>query len=67
MIVRIDPRNCGNIKQSANALGITNVGMGQKWRVAREMKDVFSANMFVNPGDYGPHSVKPLACHHLEV
>src|SRR5688572_7777716 len=43
--VNVDPNKPGAMKQSTSALGITKVGRGHKWRLAREMKDVFSRNI----------------------
>ena len=65
--VGADPKELGIMKQSANALGITNVGTGHKWRLEREMNEVFSGDIARESGGYGPHSLKPLACHHLGI
>lgn len=43
--VSADPKKCGMTKQNASALGITNVGSGHNWRLAREINDVFSRNI----------------------
>lgn len=84
--VKAEPNNCGITKHIARTPGITKVGRGHNWRLAREMKDVFSRNIVSErlevdvlgiyhsavcqtrrPGSNGPHRVKPIVCHHLEV
>ena len=43
--VKAEPNNCGITKHIARTPGITKVGRGHNWRLAREMKDVFSRNI----------------------
>ena len=43
--VRFDPKSSETMKQKPSADGITKVGRGQRFRLAREIKELLSRNI----------------------